>query len=69
MSFTVSLGVWLVPLAITLVSFAWAIPMRENERPGGGIMSGFGYAIGALLRCLFAACCSLFAWLIWALST
>lgn len=60
-------GWWLLPLLITVASYAWALPMRENERPTGGMFSGLGYAIGGTLRLLVATVASLLCWLAWAL--
>jgi hypothetical protein len=67
MNVSITLGWRLMPLLLTIASFAWAIPMREDERPNGGMFSGLGYALGGLFRCGVAAIMSLIAWLIWSL--
>lgn len=61
------LGWWVIPLLVTIISCAWAVPMREDERPTGSMFSGLGYAIGGTLRLLGAAVASLLCWLLWAL--
>lgn len=67
MSVTVALGWWLLPLALTVLSLAWAIPMRADELPTGSMFDGLGYVIGGALRVSAAIILSLIAWLIWAL--
>lgn len=69
MTVTLTLGWWIVPLAITVGSLAWAIPMRQSERPDGSMFSGLGYAIGGTLRVAGAIIVSLVAWLVWSLVT
>jgi len=67
MRVTVELGWAVAPAVITLASFTWAIPMREHERPTGGMFGDAARAFGLAFRCLFAASISLAVWLIWAL--
>lgn len=64
---TITIGWWLLPVAVTVGSFAWAIPMRQDERPTGQMFDGMGYALGKALRCSAAAIVSLVVWLMWAL--
>jgi hypothetical protein len=63
MQITLTLGWWLLPLMLTIASFAWAIPLREDERN----QSYIGDALMLTLRLGFAAIVSLGCWLIWAL--
>jgi len=63
---TITIGWWLLPLLVTVASFAWAIPMRKHERPTGGMFDGLGYVLGAI-RTLVALVVSLAAWLFWSL--
>lgn len=58
---------WLIPTAITIGTLAWAIPMRQEERPDGSMFSGMAYAFGGGFRIAGAIIFSLVAWLIWAL--
>lgn len=67
MDVTIPVGWWLIPLTITVASFAWAIPMRANERPTGHMFDGLGYAIGGGFRLAAALILSLLAWLVWSL--
>lgn len=67
MSFQPMISWWIVPLVATIAAFAWAMPMRADERPDGSMFSGMGYAIGVSLRALAALSLSLLAWLLWAL--
>lgn len=69
MEFQFTIGWWMIPVAMTVVSLSWAIPMRKDERPDGSMFSGFSYAFGGGFRILFAVIISLVAWLIWALLT
>ncbi|MBG1233000.1 hypothetical protein [Aestuariivirga litoralis] len=60
MDFHFHIGLWTLPLAITLIALAvafWKIPVRD----------GAGAAIIAYLNLLLALVVSLIAWLIWAL--
>jgi hypothetical protein len=66
---SVVLGYWIIPAALTIAAFAWALPMRDNERPNGGMFDGLGYAMGSLFRTGAALITSLAVWLIWALLT
>jgi len=68
MAISITLGWWLLPLVVTVVSFAWALPFREDEKPTGSMFDGLA-GIGMLFRAAGAAIGSLFAWLIWALVT
>ena len=67
MNLVIILGWWLLPLAITITAFAWALWDREDERSTGGMFDGMGAAIILAIRVPVAACASLFAWLIWSL--
>lgn len=62
MSFTITLGWWLLPLAITAIAFAWATAVC----PKGGSL---GDAIAAAFVFGPALIGSLVAWLIWAVLT
>lgn len=66
MSATLHIGWWLLPLAITLAGWAWAIPVRKDEQPDGSMFSGMGYAIGGSIRIMGATIIGLLAWLAWA---
>lgn len=67
MNITITLGWWFLPLSLTILSLAWAIPMRADEMPTGSMFDGLGYAIGGALRVAGAIIVSLTAWLIWSL--
>lgn len=64
MSLTVSFGWWLIPAAVSAVSFGCAAFVSRdlgNDRFGAGAVIAFGFY-------LLAAVVSLLAWLIWALA-
>lgn len=65
---TLSLGWWLLPLAITIAGPIWALPRRSDEQPNGGMFSDMGYTFGVAFRLLIAAIVALIAWLIWSLA-
>lgn len=66
MTVHIALGWWLLPAAITLLSFGWAIPLRADEQSTGGMFDGLRF-IPCLFRQAGAAIISLAAWLVWAL--
>ena len=53
---TITIGLWIIPFLITVISFAWAIANNDG---------GF---LGGLFETLFALIISLFVWLVWAVS-
>lgn len=61
MAITLTLGWWLIPLAITVASWAWAL-MTPSDPSGP-----FAIDPMPLIRAGTAAIISLFAWLVWAL--
>lgn len=66
---TLSLGWWLVPLAITLAGPLWALPRRRSERRRSSSFWPDGtYAIGSLVRLTVAVIAALTAWLIWSVA-
>ena len=65
---TIELGWWLIPLAITLISFATAKSKTPPTQPSGYIPDVVSPMIGVGAT-LIAAVVSLLAWLIWALAT
>ena len=67
MTFTISIGWWLLPVSITVASFSWGLWVRESERPTGGMFDGLDAAVGLMIRVPSAAAVSLAAWLVWAL--
>lgn len=60
---TITIGWWLLPLSITLASFAWAI--LTPARKGGD----YSVDLFPLFRFAAAVIVSLAAWLVWALLT
>jgi hypothetical protein len=63
-----SLGWWLAPLALTLLTFGCAMVFGPKMQPQRG--SGypdFGGALAELLKYAAAGNASLLAWLVWAL--
>ena len=66
MSYTITIGPWIIPLAATAGSLAWAIPLREDERNQGGMFGGLA-ALPAVFRTGVAVIFSLTCWLTWAL--
>lgn len=65
MSYTITLGWWLLPAVLTIVLLLWAIWPREDEQPSGGYFDFF--FLPAMFRSALALIVSLIAWLIWAL--
>ena len=61
MTFSITLGWWVLPLIVTIASSTWALWDRPSER-GGFIPSPM-----PLIRLAGALIVSLIAWLIWAL--
>lgn len=66
LSFTVTIGWWIVPLAITATSLPWALWPRESERSRGGDYS-FPDIFSPMLRLIPAITLSLSSWLVWSL--
>ena len=66
LSFTVTIGAWAIPLAITAVSLPWAVWPRDSERASGGNY-GFPDIFSPTLRLIPAITLSLSSWLIWSL--
>lgn len=62
MSATVTIGSWIVPLAITIVSVGWAL-----TRPIGH--NSYGMDIIPLVQMMCVIILSLFSWLMWAILT
>lgn len=67
MAFTVTIGSWAVPLAITLAAFAIAIWRINGEAAGSGMFAPMAGGIAAMVFLPVAAVVSFFSWLIWAL--
>lgn len=65
MSFTITLGWWLMPLAVTVAAFGYRWMFHQNDVYSGGFMNL--NELGRLLTALLAGVISLTAWLIWAL--
>ena len=66
LSFTVTIGWWIVPLITTAALLPWALWPRARERSRGGDYS-FPDIISPLLRLVPAITISLASWLIWSL--
>lgn len=66
---TMTIGVWIIPVLVTVAAFVWASWPREDESLDGGMFSGTGRALGLALRGLVAISLSLAAWLVWSLMT
>lgn len=65
MTFTLEFGWWIIPTAITVLTFGYAALMSRdmgNDRFGAGAVITFGFY-------LLASVASLLAWLIWSLAT
>lgn len=67
MMMMITLGWWIIPLAITAAALAWALPMRSSEKGDGSMFGTIHYAVAASFRTLIAMIISLGAWLIWSL--
>lgn len=66
MSFAITLGTWIIPLAITLGLFTWVLIPRETDRRSGDW--DFTFWIPAAFRLVGAIIGSLVAWLVWSLA-
>jgi len=67
MSFTLTIGWWVLPLLVTIAGQAWALPLRADEQPTGSMFDGMRF-FGPIARSGFAVIVSLLAWLVWALA-
>ncbi|WP_320194975.1 hypothetical protein RMR10_011975 [Agrobacterium rosae] len=67
MSFTLELGWWIAPTAITIAAFAIAAYMGRDEG-GHGDYAAIGNAFVGLVVYGAALVLSLIAWLIWAIA-
>lgn len=65
MTLHLPLGAWIIPLAITLGLFIWAMIPRTTDRRSGDW--DFTFWIPAAFRLVGAIIGSLVAWLIWSL--
>jgi hypothetical protein len=54
----------LFPIAVAVVTFCWALPLRDDERPTGSMFDGLSM-LGPLLRSLVATIATLAAVIIW----
>ena len=63
MTLTITLGLWLIPLAITLVAFIVAEVYRRSLSPGGDL----GIDIRPMIAYFLAIVVTLISWLVWAL--
>jgi hypothetical protein len=61
MSMTLTIGWWVLPLAVTIAAFTWALWGSDGGTLGDAVVGSFFVA--------FAAIISLSAWLIWSLLT
>ncbi|MBB3313649.1 putative membrane protein [Rhizobium sp. BK196] len=68
MTVTISLGWWILPMAITLIAFIVAGGMCRTEG-GHGDYASIGNAVVGLVVLGAALIVSLIAWLIWAILT
>ena len=66
MTFVIEIGWWLIPLAISLLAFLWAVGATPRRNAG---YYGYGNAIEGLFTYGAALIVSLIAWLIWAVLT
>lgn len=66
MTFVIEIGWWLIPLAISILAFLWAVVATPRSNPG---YYGYGSAIAGLFTYVPALIVSLIAWLIWAVLT
>lgn len=64
MTFTIQFGWWLIPFAVTTLSYFWAYYLS----PPAMQSYGAGAIVGLLLHAL-ASIASLLAWFLWALLT
>jgi len=63
---TITLGSWILPLAVTFLAFAASYALTPAAKPSG-YFPDFGPAIIGALLMLLAVVVSLSAWLLWAL--
>lgn len=68
MTFTITMGWWLVPLAITVATFGGFAVWSISQPPASGYDS-IGAGIAAAMVFLLATVVSLVAWLVWAVLT
>lgn len=62
---TITIGLWGIPLAVTLAAVAWAFLM-PMPRPQGGAFD-FGGMLSGFARLAAVVFVTLVAWLVWAL--
>lgn len=67
MTAAVVLSWWLLPLAITIILYSWAIWASTNQG-GGGDYAMIGQAVAFVAFMSIATIGSLVSWLIWALA-
>lgn len=64
MEFTLTLGWWLAPFAVTLIAFGWFWIWAANDPPSSGY-GNIGRGLGQALFLLAAIVVSLVAWLVY----
>jgi hypothetical protein len=64
MSFTITIGAWVLPLTISALAFAWAV-WNGDYKPATGYGS-IGKGVANALLLAVALIFSLIAWLAWA---
>ncbi len=63
--FTVTIGWWIIPLLITVISVILAL--RSEEGSSSNVMSAAFSGIGTLIALLFALVLSLVSWIVYLL--
>lgn len=65
--FTITVGWWIIPLLITVISVVLAL--RSEESSSSNVMSAAFSGIGTLIALLFALVLSLVSWVVYLLLT
>lgn len=66
MAANVTIGLWVIPLALTIMVFGWALFPRPDERQSGDY--DFTFWLPAAFRLCAAVIFSLAAWLVWSVT-
>jgi len=66
MAVNLTIGLWIIPLALSVAAVVWALVPRASERRSGDY--DFAFMLPAVFRTFGAIIVSLVAWLIWSLA-
>ncbi len=64
MSFTITLGWWLVPTAVTVIALTW-VTVWQSRQPQSSGYGSIGAGLGEALMLLLAVVVSAFAWIVY----